>query len=99
MPAKGKWLPFEEARAHVRGVGLKSKTEWLEWTKSKERHPKIPTEPWLIYKDDGWMGMGNWLGTGNKRYGDWLPFAEARAWVQAQGIKDSRAWEALCKEE
>ena len=36
----------------------------------------IPTTPRKTYKDKGWVGMGDWLGTG--RGNQHRPFNEAR---------------------
>ena len=46
-----------------------------------------------------WRGVGDWLGTGtvalkNRSY---RPFVEARAFVQALGLKSQAAWVAYCR--
>jgi len=60
-------LPFEEARKFVRSLGLKNGYEWEEYKKGKinnlEQIPdNIPKEPDSYYKNDGWIGLYDWLG-------------------------------------
>ena len=59
---KNKYLPFEEAREFVRGLGLKSIIEWKEYSKSGKRPKDIPSSPNTIYRDKGWVGLKDWLG-------------------------------------
>ena len=63
---------FQMARAHVHGLGLKSRTEWKEFCKGRMPEkgvlpPDIPTNPNRTYAEKGWAGMGDWLGTGRTR--------------------------------
>ena len=60
-------LPFEEARNFVRNLNLKNTYEWEDYKKGKieslERIPdNIPKSPSTYYKEDGWIGMHDWLG-------------------------------------
>ncbi len=61
-------LPFQEARAFIRSLGLKNTYEWEDYKKGKlvGLNPipnNIPKAPNIVYKDDGWLGMRDWLGT------------------------------------
>jgi hypothetical protein len=89
-------LPFEEARAFVRNLDLKSETEWREYCKSGKKPPNIPTHPQRVYA--GWVSMGDWLGTGRQRWGDieWQPFEKARAFVHRLGLKSWNDWKKYC---
>lgn len=93
------WRPFEEARTHVRGLGLQNQAAWRTWAKSDARPDDIPATPERVYKDQGWVSMGDWLGTGrianqNKIY---RPFQEARAFVHRLGLKNQADWRAWAK--
>ncbi len=60
-------LPFEEARKFIRNLGLKNTYEWEDYKKGKmdflEKIPdNIPKSPSTYYKNDGWIGMHDWLG-------------------------------------
>ena len=46
-------LPFEEARAFMHTVRLKSQKEWKEWCKGGARPHNIPTAPFRVYANDG----------------------------------------------
>lgn len=61
-------LSFEEAREFVRSLKLKNTYEWQSYIKGEldsfEPMPdNIPKSPRTVYKNSGWMGMNDWLGT------------------------------------
>lgn len=57
-----RYRSFKKARAFVRGLKLKSESEWLDYTKSGMRPDDIPIEPNNVYENDGWAGWSDWLG-------------------------------------
>ena len=65
MTAKKVWRPFDEAREFVRSLQLRNQTEWNEYCKSNKKPDDIPSSPDIIYKNDGWISLGDWLGTGS----------------------------------
>lgn len=83
------FLPFEDAREYVRGLGLKSSTEWKAWSKSNSRPSDIPSNPNTTYTE--WKDMADWIGCPR-----FLPFEEARDYVRGLGLKGAREWEAWC---
>jgi superfamily II DNA or RNA helicase len=58
------YRPFEEAREFVHNLNLKSQKEWRDYTKSRQKPKDIPANPEGTYKQEGWKGYGDWLGTG-----------------------------------
>jgi hypothetical protein len=90
------WLPFEEAREFVRGLGLKSHREWSEYRISGAKPDDIPSTPEGVYKDQ-WVSFSDWLGNGKSARGEWRPFEEARAFVRSLGLRSEREWRAYCK--
>ncbi|MDA7628227.1 hypothetical protein N8843_06270, partial [Verrucomicrobia bacterium] len=97
--AKLSWRPFEEAKEFVRSLNLKNKNEWRAFCKSGKLPSDIPTNPNKIYKDKGWKGMGDWLGTGTianhrKKY---RAFNAARDFARSLKLKNQMAWRAFCK--
>jgi superfamily II DNA or RNA helicase len=90
------WPPFKEARALVRSIGLKSSKEWNDYRKSDKRPPYIPTNPHKVYRQSGWVSLGDWLGTNRYRRGG-RPFSDARAFVRSLGLKNQTEWNDYCK--
>jgi hypothetical protein len=93
------WLPFEEAREHVRALGLSGQKEWIEYCRSSERNIYIPSTPEKVYKNKGWISLGDWLGNGRIAAKDreYLPFEEARAEVKALGLSGQKEWIEYCR--
>ena len=94
-----KFLDFESARDYVRSLGLKSCKEWHSYCKSGMKPDDIPSSPTRVYKDQGWKGWGDWLGTGaiapkNRQY---LDFYAARDYVRTLNLKNAKEWEAYIK--
>ena len=90
------YRPFEEARAFAQSLSLASQKEWYEYARSEDKPFDIPTVPYQVYKDKGWAGMGDWLGTG-RFCGPWRPFEEARAFVQSLNLSSEKEWRAYTK--
>jgi len=88
---KKDWRPFEEAREFVRSLTLRNRDEWYEYCKSGERPNDIPSTPDKAYKNDGWKGMGDWLGT------EWKPFEEARDFARSLQLRSLEEWVQYCK--
>jgi 3-mercaptopyruvate sulfurtransferase SseA len=88
---------FESAREFARKLGLKNQKEWIEYCKSGEKPDDIPSSPLRVYKNKGWISMGDWLGTGRTQYsGEYLQFKEAREFVRSLEIKSVREWIEYC---
>ena len=91
---KGDWRQFQQARAFVRGLGLKSRKEWLEYVKSGKLPSDIPTNSNSVYRDKGWLGWGDWLGTGtvagHRR--EFRAYDGARTFVRKLGLKSVAEW-------
>jgi hypothetical protein len=66
-PQDYRFRPFAEARAFVRTLRLKNREEWSTYCKSGRKPNDIPAYPNGAYEENGWVGMGDWLGTGDKR--------------------------------
>jgi hypothetical protein len=83
-----KFLPFEEAREYVRAhSGAKTKTEYKKWASSGKRPDFVPSQPELSYKNKGWKGWGDWLGT----------FTIAPQNIIYWQFKKAREWRAYTK--
>jgi superfamily II DNA or RNA helicase len=94
-----KYRRYPEAREFVRALGLKSRSEWVEYCKSGDKPDDIPAYPEQTYKDRGWLGVGDWLGTGiiASQLIIYRPYPEAREFVKTLGIKNRSEWRQYCK--
>jgi superfamily II DNA or RNA helicase len=88
---------FDDARAFVRDLGLKSVAEWRAYCKSGKKPDDIPADPRQTYLNEGWAGTGDWLGTGRVAPGQYRPFKKARAFVRRLGLKSHSEWRGYCK--
>jgi superfamily II DNA or RNA helicase len=90
---------FKKARAFARGLGLKSRAEWIRYCKAGKKPPDISTSPHKTYAEDGWAGWGDWLGTGNiaPRWHQYWPFKKARAFARSLGLESQAEWINYCK--
>jgi hypothetical protein len=91
-------MPYEKARAFVHKLNLKNNSDWLEYCDSGNLPNNIPKTPISAYKDKGWNGLGDWLGTNTvqtqKR--EYLSFTDARKFVRLLHLKQYRDWPKYC---
>ena len=94
-----KFLPFGEALAVARSLGLASVFEWKEWCKEGMRPTKVPAAPDRTYKGGGWQGWGHWLGTGNQKHQkkNFLPFDEALRAARQLRLVSEKEWRLWCR--
>jgi len=90
--------PFEEAREFARSLGLKNEKEWRKYCTSGQNPDDIPSAPNIIYAEKGWMGWGDFLGTGKVAtyLREYKPFEEAREFVRTLGLKGENEWRKYC---
>ena len=100
-----RYLRFANARDFVRRLGLRNREEWTRYctdgTRGCCKKPdNIPASPAHVYRDDGWSGWGDWLGTGRvaTRLRRYLPFAKAREFVRRLGLRNREEWARYCKD-
>ena len=93
------FLPFDDALAVARSLGLPSSTEWKVWCTEGMCPPNVPRRPDLAYKDGGWQGWAHWLSSGNiTKPSKFAPFGQALAFAQSLGLANTKEWKAWCKE-
>ena len=90
-----KFCSYKEARLFVRKLGLKSARDWYEYYKSGNKPDDVPSAPQGTYKNKGWTGWGDFLGTGRTR--DWRSFEEARKFVRKLKLKNIGGWRQFTK--
>jgi len=95
---KRQYLQFREARKFVHSLKLKNRDEWEQYRKQGKKPENIPAMPNQVYKNKGWVSMGDWLGTGNIAPKDrkYISFDQARKIVQKKELKSSSDWRKYC---
>lgn len=93
---------FEEAKAFVQPLNLKSRAEWELFINGQiiDLPPlpdDIPRAPHNTYRLE-WQGMGDFLGSGfiATSLREYLPFYEARQFVQSLGLNNLKEWNDYC---
>ena len=106
------YLPFEEARAFVRKLKIKSVKKWVkiaeelalanhegrleEYEVKVDEMHRIPLCPGRYYKDKGWIGMKDFLGIKREVPSRFRPFKDAVIYVRNLGIKNCKEWQEYC---
>lgn len=90
---------FEEAREYVHELHLSGVEQWVIFCKSGSKPKDIPRTPERVYKDEGWSGIPDWLGTDviatTKR--KYRSFENARAFAHELNLKNRSEWSEYCK--
>ena len=82
-------------RLGSRSLGLTTHSEWRTWARSEERPwdiPRAPESVYSVYKDHGWNGYPDWLGTGKTPRGNLMSFKEAREFPRSLGLAGQKEW-------
>ena len=67
---------------------------WVKYYRSGKIPPNIPTRASRIYKNKGWKGWGDFLGTDYRIY---CSYQKAKAFAKSSGIKSSQEWKKYFK--
>src|SRR5438552_2177299 len=89
-----RFLPFKQARHFVHSLGLRSSKEWVAYCQSGRKPDNVPAQPSKVYR--GWAGIGDWLGTGNRRSRNFRSFRAACKFVRALGLRSHAEWRDYC---
>ncbi|MDC1188806.1 hypothetical protein N8089_03335, partial [Flavobacteriales bacterium] len=101
-----KFLPYEEAKEFVSSLKINDYKGWHKYISGKspnlpKRPNNIPANPSGVYKDKGWIGIGDWIGSEAFPYAhlEYRKFSEARKFVRTLGLTSSVEWVSYCKGE
>jgi hypothetical protein len=105
-PQLRRFRPFDCARTFARQLGLRSQAEWIKYCKGNlcdksELPHDIPIAPHRVYRNEGWLGWGDWLGTGtlSPRFRRYRSLRTARTYVQQLSLANQEEWTQYCKGE
>ncbi len=93
------FLNYNDAKKVVLTLNLKSEKEWRNFSKTKKFPGNIPKSPGNVYKNSGWKGFGDWLGTGRiaDQHRQFLNYNDAKKIVRTLKLKSSKSWIEYCK--
>ena len=93
------YVTFEEARTFVHSLKIKNQREWIAYCKSGQKPKNIPRNGYLVYKDRGWVSLGDWLGTNIIASQDmiYLDYEIARDFVHKLNLKTVKEWKEYCR--
>jgi len=77
---KSGWRDFILAREFVHSLGFTREWQWNEYCKSSNIPDDIPKTPRVVYKNAGFIDMGDWIGSGRKctRDRQWFSYEKAQ---------------------
>lgn len=96
-----KFISYEEAKKWIKENELTKNIKTSnEWSKIRNKLPiYIPKSPLTTYKNEGWKGWGDFLGTGRKYRGDFINYEEAKKWIRenelTKNIKTQKEWKKI----
>ncbi len=100
LPVKEKYLTFDAARNYIQRQGLRNVKAFNLFCKTGGRNNRfpIPTNPNIVYKQNGWKDWGDFLGTGNKstRKKVWRRFNSAHQFVLKLELNNENNWRSYC---
>ncbi|MDD2765970.1 MAG: hypothetical protein PHE83_18565 [Opitutaceae bacterium] len=103
---KTQWRPFTGARAFALRLAVPSGEEWKAYCAGQRPDlppipADIPSNPQLVYAEQGWRNWYDWLGNPPKRTKPrdlpWRPFTEARSFVHSLHLQREAEWHAYMK--
>ena len=77
---------YESAKALMKDLGIKTRNQFREWSRSDQRPQDFPSNLSIAYKTE-WRSWGEFLGTGNVNKKVFRGYASAKALMTELGIK------------
>jgi hypothetical protein len=91
-----KFRSFDDAKEFVRKLNLTSWKEWQEYCKSGNKPNDIPSAPEHQYKNKGWNGIRDWLGSNVLSQWEIIKkfktFTDAKKFVQTLKLQSVSDW-------
>mgnify|MGYP000114816493 FL=1 len=92
------FLSYEEARAFIHTIGLKSSIDWREYSKTK-RPRNIPGNPDRDYVGKGWISWNDFLGSNtiSNHQKSFIEFDKAKELISSYNLRSLNDWNDFCK--
>ena len=95
------YLSYDEAKVYMKNnyPNIKSGSQWKKFRDNNDIPLFLPLNPWHTYKNKGWLGWGDYLGTGNVSNKDkvYLPYEEAEKIIHTYSLNNNREWREFIK--
>jgi len=91
------YFTYEEAKIFIKPYKLKKVSDWWKFAKSKSRHKKLPYNPQLKYKDNGWSNWSDFLGNQMAHEINFLEYKKAHIYVKNLNLKGQKEWRKYCE--
>jgi superfamily II DNA or RNA helicase len=93
------FVDFENCKKWFRAKNITSVLNWVSYTKKNKRPDNIPRNPQQIYKNEGWKGWHEFLGTRRKGKSvkNFVSYDECKNWFIQNNIISKTKWEQYCK--
>ena len=94
-----KYLEFSKAKEFVHKLKFKNIEEWRSYCQTNNFPKFLPKNPNQTYKNNGWISFGDWLGNFRiaTQHREYLPYDEAKRYIQKLRIKSNKEWRAFLK--
>jgi hypothetical protein len=83
---KKEFRSFDDARKFVHTLHLSSARQWKKYCKSGNKPIDIPSQPYAVYKNKGWVNWSDWFGK------SFLSYDDAKKDVQKLGLRSHTEW-------
>lgn len=96
---KRQFRSFKDARKFARLLKLKKWSDWSDFCKSGNKPNDIPSNVNVVYKNNGWVSFGDFLGTGTiaSYKKEYKSFSKAKKFVHLLNLKHRKEWAEYCK--
>ena len=93
------YYSFEQSREFIRALNLKNQIEWRNYRKSDLRPNYIPSNPNVVYKNKGWVSLGDWLGNLNQanHLKIHIDFDKAREFARSLKLNNQKEWQIYAR--
>ena len=95
-----KYKTFEEAKAFLKPLNFKSRSEWVKYCKDVNKPHDLPVNLHKTYsKHREWKGISDFLGSSyiNTKDRDYLTYEEAEVYMKTIGLKNLKEWQEFRK--
>ena len=86
---KRNYRKYDQAKKYVIKLKIKNFNKYLEYLKNNKLPNDIPSSPQYVYKNSGWKGWGDYLGSGTISFRNikYFSYEQARVFLEKRNIK------------